>query len=58
MRLESTPMACWYQLPPLMRYAMVLDGYSDQWKELKPEDRVGHLRHLWRKGDRSNEPSD
>ncbi len=58
MKLEMSSLVCWFQRPPLMRYKLLLDGYSEQWKELKSEGRVGHLRYLWRKRDRSNEPSD
>ncbi len=48
MKVEAAPLVCWYQRPPLLRYKLLLDNYSQAWKDLKPDARLGHLRYLWR----------
>ncbi len=39
---------CWFQLTARERYQRVVDGYAKSWREASDEDRVGHLRGLWR----------
>ena len=48
--VNSAPIArCWFQLTARERYRRLLhDGYGKSWREASDEDRVGHLRGLWR----------